>query len=585
MSATGTFSNGTTSDITNQVTWSVSDSTVTTIGSSTGLLSTQPAGKIWGGTVGVTATLAPGTPGTASLLVIASDSSSVAPRMPQFNSHWQALGISPWGSWWGFQEPSGSNFVGSGSAAFTLTANAGGGQGLRYQQQAALTNDWTRTGVMFSGTVLQQIVAASGTGPNIATAVAMLGYMQLGPSTPGIRFMGSLGDANLSTFSVHDVTAVAGVGGLGQHSLFSFRYLTGPQSQRHADRIHPFLWVYNPTTKVVLCATDIAMTLSGGQTPITVDAPKGWGASSSGHTAASATLVWGAMCTGSVAESYSTPTGAADLLYRLGWNVSWKDCPTDSGSIKCPFLPHHWSSLGLSPWTATWNLQDIAGTQGARMSTVDVWEGKSYAAWYLSNNGTTFEVTQPGWNRKAWNVVASINLGASLVNVRSADGLTQKWDSTGSFAMLAYVSASALGVSDRTMMGQSTTGGPSVRCQVRFAVGSGLAPVIDCAGATTTGSQQINHNRVHPVMLVYDKTNSRVKCYTDLEKITGSFNALTLAVSRTASLGFGGPADGSINLGMNVMWGAFTTGTVAESLSDDGRASSFMKALGWPVVW
>src|SRR5262245_36558233 len=122
MTATGSYSDAHTENDTTDVAWSVSDTSITTIGLHTGLLTTQPAGKIWGATVGVTATLSPGTPGTASLLVIASDSGSVAPRMPQQDSHWQALGLSPWGAYGGLQEPSGSNVVLSGSAGYTLTA-------------------------------------------------------------------------------------------------------------------------------------------------------------------------------------------------------------------------------------------------------------------------------------------------------------------------------------------------------------------------------------------------------------------------------------------------------------------------------
>src|SRR4051812_23301994 len=118
--ATGTFSDTSTVDITNTAAWAVSDSSIVIVGAANGQVTIQAAGKIWGADVGLTATLAPGTAGTASLVVIASDSGSVAPRMPQQDNHWVALGLSPWGAYGGCQEPTGT-LVLSGSAGYTLT--------------------------------------------------------------------------------------------------------------------------------------------------------------------------------------------------------------------------------------------------------------------------------------------------------------------------------------------------------------------------------------------------------------------------------------------------------------------------------
>ncbi len=79
-----------------------------------------------------------------------------------------------------------------------------------------------------------------------------------------------------------------------------------------------------------------------------------------------------------------------------------------------------------------------------------------------------------------------------------------------------------------------------------------------------------------------------MKLYTDLEKITGSFNALQVVTSVTASIGIGGfsapaglitPVSGVFN------YYAFTTGTQAENLGDDGQASSFLKTMGWTIPW
>ena len=93
-----------------------------------------------------------------------------------------------------------------------------------------------------------------------------------------------------------------------------------------------------------------------------------------------------------------------------------------------------------------------------------------------------------------------------------------------------------------------------------------------------------NNERAHPWLLVYDKTNSRVKLYNDLEAVTGTFNALTM-VGATASMGFGGTPFPRAPVSGVYLYGAFCTGTLAESFSDNTTASLFFKTLGWNPTW
>jgi hypothetical protein len=584
MTATGSYSDLSTADITNTVAWSVSDTSIVTINAANGQITMQPAGEIWGADVGVTATLAPGTPGTASLLVIASDSGSVAPRMPQQNNHWQALGLSPWGSWWGFQEASGSDAVkGSGSAAFDLTRTDGTvGDGTGVHQGVGIVG-WTRVGAVISGTTNGKIAAAAGVGPDVGvTSIAWLGYGQIQQDKTGVAqaFMGQIANTTARRASLATTSNTGQDGALQLLTQLGSKRLVGPLTSRHNDRIHPFLMVYNRTTAELWGFTDQVVAMSGGTVALADDF-KGFGAIPS-QAALSSSWTWGAVCTGSVAESFASPSASADLFTRLGWYVPWKTCPTDSGTIKLPFLDMHWKELGLQTWTATWNMQDC--NSAVAQNSFDRWEGNVSDGWQLTVGGTpTGGTAVPGWARRG--VQFPNNSGQRIVRTCVSQ---MQWDPTGSQAFLTYVSSSVVGATAKGILG-ITQGSAAGNALTFFGVhpAGAQTPVLYCAGATATGSQTLADGRVHPLLIVYDKTNSRAKLYTDLEKLTGSFNALTLVANTTGVLTFGGTNSSVFTTSplMNLMWGSFCTGTLAESFSDDGKASDLFKRLGWSVSW
>lgn len=551
-----------------------------TVGAGNGQITIQNAGKIWGANVGVTATLSPGTPGTGTIMCIASDSGSIAPRMPQQNDHWQALGISPWGSWWGFQEASGSDtIVGSGSAAFDLTRSDGGttGDGTGLHQDVGVDN-WIRKGIIMSGSTAQRVAAAAGVGPNPSThSVGWLAYMRIdsnNQSPASGRILGMVSAAAANQSQVILANTVGTNGSIRFLSQVGSKTCVGPLTHEHADRIHPILFIYNRTTAEVWIYSDNVIAMSGAHVAIADDI-KGFGARN-GTIVASSSLVWGAMASGSIVENLCTPSASADFLNRLGWNVSWKTCPTDSGSIKLPFLDMHWKELGLKTWTAHWNMQD-SSAQGA--NSYDRYENFQSDGWTLAQGGTvSYEQTAAGWNRRAITLAQS-----STTRINRACASIMQWDPTGSQAMIGYISASNGAANPRAIMGYQGAG--VFNPGIFYVLENGTSQVLYCAGATATSSQTICDGRYHPVLMVYDKTNSRAKYYTDLEKMTGSFNALSLVNSQTGSFGFGGFGTFVVPPPMGMVWGAFCTGTIAESLSDDGIASDFLKKLGWTVSW
>jgi hypothetical protein len=576
--ATGTYSDATTSNITTTAVWTVSDSTIATIGGATGLATYANAGKIWGADIGVTATLAPGTPGTSSLLVISQDSGSVNPLMPQQNNHWQALGLSPWGVWFGCQELTG-NLVGSGSAGFTLTANGGAGIGVQYGQ-APVGGGWLRTFIAITGSSNTRVAAAAAVGPNPSTtSVAFLGYINAGASGANTALLGMIGASAANRIYIDFPFASAGH--LRLTSNFGNKNLMGPSSMTHTDRVHPILLIYNKTTSEVWAATDISLIMSGGQ-PAVADDIKGFG--SIGAATTSSSISWLAVATGSIVEALCSASASADFLTRLGWTVTWKDCPTDSGSIKAPFLPGHWKSLGITPWTATWNHQE----EVSALDTFDRWDGKNIIGWrYITSGVDAFRHAVPGWTRKGIRIILTNDRG---VHTLATPG-NSLFDPTGSFAMLVYATASGSSVAG-TSAAILGTGcaftSPSASWGGVVNVGGVQKPVIYCVANSTTGSITVPYgDRVHPWLFVYDVTNSRVKLYSDLEAVTGTFTQLQLTVNVTGTYGWGaGPGyTNRVACSGVYMYSAVTTGSQAELLSTDGQASQFLKTMGWSPTW
>lgn len=584
LQVTGTYSDASTADINQITTFQISDNSIAFIEGDGGnvYLTPDAAGKIWGATIGLTATLAPAPSVATSIHVVALDSGTFPvgsnvwgyPKMPQLSTHWQALGLSPWEAWFGCQELTG-NLVGSGSSPFTLTAAAGGGIGVQYGQSPA-GGGWLRKAVQISGSTGMRVVAASGTGPNAAASMAILGYISVAPSAPNQGIFGIVhttpGNRRYfcSSATSHNSVVVA-------NAANSFIPMTYAAGARLTDRVHPMLVVHDATNSQTLLATDVSIFVSGGANDtITNDGDKGLG-NITGAAAPSASMVWMSSVTGSVAESYASLSGAADLLSRLGWNVAWKDCPTDSSSIKLPFLPSHWAQIGQQAWTATWTMQECASP----LATIDKWVGISQTAFNLNAGGAvTYENKISNWTRNFIGI-------AETSGQRFSAYVSQQMliDPTGSFAMLLYAQPTAPVATARSLGGIGNNS--SLAHATQFAAGVTIAtglPTLYSAGITTTGSVSVTDGLVHPILMVYDKTNSRAKLYTDYEKVTGSFGALSLVANITASISIGG-TESSAGAPSKYCYAAICTGTLAESFSDDGKASNLLKNLGWTITW
>jgi hypothetical protein len=219
--------------------------------------------------------------------------------MPLRDSDWVALGLSPWGTYGGLQEGTGS-LVLSGSAGYTLAPT----NSPLYSQ--ALAN-WTRKAVSLPANAA--LSASTGQGPSAAaTSVASLAYVAT-TTTP-------TGSANVLTVSANaaglrvdhlptDRLAIR-VGGTSATS--SVGYTSGSA--------YPLLIVHDRTHSTTIAYTD-REAISGTFAAV-VDGGKGLGAvSGTASGDPGARYVYHATCTGSVAEIGAV--GVRNLLTALGW--------------------------------------------------------------------------------------------------------------------------------------------------------------------------------------------------------------------------------------------------------------------------
>ncbi len=301
--ATGTYSDLSTADITADVTWTSGTPTVGTISNGAG--TEGEVTPLLVGTTVITATLG-AISGNETLTIAVDIDATSSKGVPSTAFQWTMLGVTI-ASGWLAQEASG-NLAGFGPSAFTLTANATP----LYQQ--AVTG-WTRTASAFSQVVGQRFMAAAGTGPNPAsTSVLWFGYMVAQTAPGGSRGLVSAGgNVAIGNINGANVLRLACVGVNTDDST------TDPVAD---DLVHPIVLKYDRTNSAVVLYTDEAKTVGTFNSGAT-DNNKGFGGGPlfTASTPALSGVLIGAVCSGANAELSDATIKA--LLQALGWSPPW----------------------------------------------------------------------------------------------------------------------------------------------------------------------------------------------------------------------------------------------------------------------
>lgn len=300
--ATGTYSDTSTADITADVTWTSGTPAVATISNGAG--TEGEATPLTVGTTLITATL--GAVSGSETLTIGVDIDATSGKgVPSTEFQFTMLGVTLTSAWLA-QEASG-NLAGFGPSAFTLTAS-----GTPLYQQAV--PGWTRTASAFNQTVNQRFAAAAATGPNPAsTSVLWVGYM-IGDTLPGgVRGLLNAG-GNVG------IGYVNGSGNLRIHvvGVTADDATTLPDAD---NAVHPIVLKYDRTNSVATMYTDEAKT-AGTYNSGATDGNKGYGGGVfSASPPALCGVLWGFVLSGAAAEL--SDAQVKTLLQALGWVVPW----------------------------------------------------------------------------------------------------------------------------------------------------------------------------------------------------------------------------------------------------------------------
>lgn len=303
MTATGTYSDESTADITADVTWTSGTEAVGTISNADGT-----EGDVTPITVGptlITATLGAVSGNETLTLDTARDGPSSAIRVPLTAFQWSMLGYAPSGMWLA-QEASGN--LADTIGALTLTANATP----LYQQAVA---GWSRTASAFSQVTNQRFTAASGVGPNPAsTSVLWVAYWVNQTAPGGLRGILHAGaNVGIAMSNVGNVLRLSVVGVTADDST------TNPVGD---DLVHPLALLYDRTNSRAVMATDEAKTVGTYNSGAT-DGAKGIGGATiaTGATPALSGAVYIFMFSGAAAEM--SDAQLKTLFQTLGWTVPW----------------------------------------------------------------------------------------------------------------------------------------------------------------------------------------------------------------------------------------------------------------------
>jgi hypothetical protein len=230
----------------------------------------------------------------------------------------------------------------------------------------------------------------------------------------------------------------------------------------------------------------------------------------------------------------------------------------DATSAKgVPVDAAEWAAVGVAAPASTWLCQEAASPLADSIGAVNL---------ASAGAGHLYQQAVAGWSRLA---------------VRTVDGTVgQRWINsvgapnplTTSVTLLAYVDMPTtspglvrdlLGLVNNLNVNLSSTSPARVR--------------INCASvfASGTGTPQ---SAVRPVVVVYDRTNSTVKVYTDQEKITGTYNA---TVSSGTQVYLGGVLAAPPSAGY--LYAAEWSGADAEM--SDATVKTMLETLGWTIPW
>lgn len=302
--ATGTFDDASTADITASVVWTSGTPTVGTISNGAG--TEGEVTPLLVGTTLITATSG-AVSGNETLTIDTAIDATSLKRVPLNAFQWSLLGRTPTALWL-CQEAAGAVNLADSIGSLTLTANATP----LYQQAVA---GWTRTASAFNQNTNQRFTMPSGTGPSPATTSTLwLAYWVNQTAPGGLRgIMAAASNVFIANSNIGNVLRVSVVGVTADDAT------TNPVGD---DLVHPLVLLYDRTNSRAMMYTDEAAT-TGTYNAGATDGNKGIGGitGATGSTAALSGSLYFVMFQGAAAEL--DDAAVRSLLQALNWTVAW----------------------------------------------------------------------------------------------------------------------------------------------------------------------------------------------------------------------------------------------------------------------
>lgn len=225
-------------------------------------------------------------------------------------------------------------------------------------------------------------------------------------------------------------------------------------------------------------------------------------------------------------------------------------------AVRVPVVPQDFKDLGLQVPDYLWPCQETSGNLASTIGSLTL----------TANGSPTYANDISDWDRNGVGFTEGANQRFSAAAASGPNPAST------SVAWLVYfqMSGNVSAVNRRVVAacdGLTTTG---VMANLTT---SNVLRVI-CVNVGANGSYNYNDGAAHPLLLVYDRTNSLVRAYTDKEQVNGTYAAGAV----DAAKGIGAMSNSSFP-GYIVLTAA-AAGSVAESY---GKAT--LSALGWTLAY
>ena len=226
--------------------------------------------------------------------------------------------------------------------------------------------------------------------------------------------------------------------------------------------------------------------------------------------------------------------------------------------IYVPAAAAEWTALGLTAPADLWLSQEASGNLADTIGSVTL----------TANASPSYSNAITGWTR------VGVGFAEGTANQRITAGAgTGPSPASTSIALLIYVKF-------LTAAAGATRGVCGLGSNLAVQQQSGFQKIrIACVGVNTNGTANYVDGSVHPLLFVYDRTNTKVVVYTDLETFTGTYAAGALDGNK----GYGSGGSITTPTGLNVLFGALYSGASAEALSTQATAKSYLQSLNWTI--